>query len=172
MTPEERPLEVFGQVASEAVERRIGSFVGATVPDRVIDGALVTHNGRLIPADAVIALPSLHGPFIGGLPHDEDGFLSIDAHARVTRDVFAAGVRHQRAGQAGRPRGPAGGCRRQQPPPPRPAHPSRRDRSRASCAPSCSPRTAPWKLRRDLDAPAHKLAGRHLTAFLTTKEHV
>ena len=30
----------------------------------------------------------------------------------------------------------------------------------------------PLELCRDLDAPAHKLAGRHLTAFLMTKEHV
>ena len=37
VTPERRPLELFGAVASEAVERRIGSFHGETVPDRVIE---------------------------------------------------------------------------------------------------------------------------------------
>ena len=171
VTPEERPLEVFGEVASEAVERRIGSFVGATVPDRVIDGALVTRDGRLIPADAVIALPRLHGPFIGGLPHDEDGFLSIDAYARVTRDVFAAGdatnepvkqggLAAQQADAAAEAIAAEAGA----PVTPRPF--TRILRARLLTA------DGPLELCRDLDAPAHKLAGRHLSAFLTTKEHV
>ena len=34
VTPEPRPLDVFGEVASEAVERRIGAFIGDTVPER------------------------------------------------------------------------------------------------------------------------------------------
>jgi len=171
VTPEERPLAVFGEVASEAIERRIGSFVGATVPDRVIDGALVTRDGRLIPADAVIALPRLHGPFIGGLPHDEDGFLSIDAHARVTRDVFAAGdatnepvkqggLAAQQADAAAEAIAAEAGA----PVTPRPF--TRILRAQLLTA------DGPLELCRDLDAPAHKLAGRHLTAFLTTKEHV
>jgi sulfide:quinone oxidoreductase len=46
-----------------------------------------------VPIDAVIAQPTLRGPEIEGLPHDGDGFLPIDEHARV-RDlehVYAAG---------------------------------------------------------------------------------
>ena len=40
-----------------------------------------------------MALPSIEGHGVRGLPHDEHGFLPIDEHARVrgVADVFAAG---------------------------------------------------------------------------------
>ena len=97
VTPELRPLDVFGPVASDALARlldRAGiDFIGDTRAAEVLGHALVTDTGRMIGADAVIALPSLLGPRIEGLPCDADGFLEIDAHARVrgVRDVFAAG---------------------------------------------------------------------------------
>jgi sulfide:quinone oxidoreductase len=56
----------------------------------VLGGALATREGRMIAADAVIALPRLEPREIPGLP---DGFLEIDEHARVVGvpHVFAAG---------------------------------------------------------------------------------
>ena len=170
VTPEPRPLDVFGEVASEAVARRIGAFIGDTVPDRVIEGALVTRDGDLIPADAVIALPRLAGPHIGGLP-GVDGFLPIDAHARVTRVVFAAGdatsqpikqggLAAQQADAAAEAIAADAGA----PVTPRPF-------TRILRARLLTPHGS-IELCRDLDAPTHKLAGRHLSGFLTTKEHV
>ena len=47
----------------------------------------------MIAADAVVSLPRLRGPFIEGLPADADGFIPINANARVVGvpHVFAAG---------------------------------------------------------------------------------
>jgi len=97
VTPEPRPLEIFGPVASDALARlldRAGiGFEGETVAEAVVGGALSTRDGRLIGADAVIALARAQGPRIAGLPADADGFIEVDGHGRVsgTRDVFAAG---------------------------------------------------------------------------------
>jgi sulfide:quinone oxidoreductase len=97
VTPEARPLELFGRVASDAVARlldRAGvGFDGDTAAAIVLDGALMTRDGRLLRADQVIALPLLHGPRIPGLPHDDDGFLPVDAHGHVAGcdGVYAAG---------------------------------------------------------------------------------
>ena len=143
MTPEERPLEVFGEVASRPSSAGSAAFVGATVPDRVIDGALVTRDGRLIPADAVIALPASHGPFIAACRTTTTASSSIDAHARVTarrlrgrrctnEPVKQGGLAAQQADAAAEAIAAEAGAAVT----PRP--------SRASCAPSCSPRTARW----------------------------
>jgi sulfide:quinone oxidoreductase len=94
VTPEPRPLDVFGRTASDAVARlldRAGiEFVGDTAADSVLGDALITREGRTIRADAVIAMPRLEPRLIPGLP---EGFLEIDEHARVVGvpDVFAAG---------------------------------------------------------------------------------
>jgi sulfide:quinone oxidoreductase len=55
--------------------------------------AILTADGRLLSADAVVALPGLRGPAIKGLPSDAEGFLPVDGHGRVlgVTDVFAAG---------------------------------------------------------------------------------
>jgi sulfide:quinone oxidoreductase len=94
VTHERRPLELFGSVASDAVARlldRAGiEFRGETIPESVVDGALLTRGGGSIAADVVIALPKLEPPAIAGLPA---GFLEIDEHARVVGvpHVYAAG---------------------------------------------------------------------------------
>ena len=97
VTAEQRPLDLFGPVASTAIARlleRAGiGFEGDTAAETVFGGALATRDGRLIGADAVIALARLDGPHIAGLPATADGFLEVDAHGRITgaHDVFAAG---------------------------------------------------------------------------------
>jgi sulfide:quinone oxidoreductase len=97
VTPEPRPLDMFGPTASDALARlleRAGiGFEGGTVAEAVVDGALQTRDGRLLAADAVIALARLEGPRIAGLPADTAGFIAVDEHGRVTgaTHVFAAG---------------------------------------------------------------------------------
>jgi sulfide:quinone oxidoreductase len=59
----------------------------------VTDRALVLSSGRTVPADRVLAMPQLEGPWVTGLPGDDTGFIEIDARARVIglEDVYAAG---------------------------------------------------------------------------------
>jgi sulfide:quinone oxidoreductase len=97
VTPEPAPLWIFGPQASEAVasllaERGIALRTSARAKS-VLPGVLELEGGGLVDADRVIALPHLVGPAISGLPHDQDGFIPIDSHGRVTGvpDVYAAG---------------------------------------------------------------------------------
>lgn len=79
VTAEDVPLSVFGPLAGGAVVgklRRTGIEIvtGATVED--FDwGRLRLSDGTARSADRVISLPIMHGPALGGLPMDADGFL-------------------------------------------------------------------------------------------------
>jgi sulfide:quinone oxidoreductase len=97
VTPEERPLEVFGVNAAADVEQRleeagIGLHLG-TVADIPSKGHVVLPGGETIECERVIALPCSRGPRVDGLPADEDGFIPIDSNARVVGmdNVYAAG---------------------------------------------------------------------------------
>ncbi len=97
VTPEERPLALFGPEASEALQelleiRGIELHTG-TAPIAWHDGLLEVAGLPAIDADAVVSLPQLVGPALSGLPHDGSGFVPTDAHGRVlgTADVYAAG---------------------------------------------------------------------------------
>ncbi len=97
VTPEERPLALFGPEASEALRelleiRGIELHFGAA-PIAWHDGLLEVAGLPSIDADAVVALPQLVGLALPGLPHDSAGFVPTDAHGRVpgTADVYAAG---------------------------------------------------------------------------------
>ena len=97
VTEEPRPLAVFGRSASDAVARlleraRIEVRTEA-VSRAVYDGCLLLSSGELLSAGEVVTLPALEGPCVSGLPHDDAGFLQVDADARVAdvADVFAAG---------------------------------------------------------------------------------
>jgi sulfide:quinone oxidoreductase len=97
VTPEEGPLDVFGTKASEAMalllEMRGVRIRTATTPVAFEDGLLRLANGGTIAADAVVALPTLEGSRIEGLPQDERGFVPTDDFGRVAGlvDVYAAG---------------------------------------------------------------------------------
>lgn len=94
VTAEAAPLAALGSVVSKAVEAeldRAGIELVTGEAVAVIDGVLRLRDGRLLEADAVVALPTLVGPRIPGLPHDRDGFLPVNAHGRVCADVYAAG---------------------------------------------------------------------------------
>lgn len=97
VTPEQRPLEIFGAEASEAIAELLDirgvQLQTSVIPMAWEEGLLSVAGLPAIDADAVVALPRLHGPGLAGLPHDRAGFLPTDAHGRVpgTTDVYAAG---------------------------------------------------------------------------------
>jgi sulfide:quinone oxidoreductase len=99
ITPEDAPLAIFGQTASDAVSEVLArakvhviTSAYAEVPE---SGEVVISPGdRHLKADRVVALPELSGPGMRGLPLGENGFIRVDPHGHV-RDVaapvFAAG---------------------------------------------------------------------------------
>jgi sulfide:quinone oxidoreductase len=96
VTPEPRPLQLFGPGAGDAIVELFqlhGIRLVTGVPLRVDQDALQLIGGERIEADRVVALPRLEGPGLPGLPHDGSGFVTVDEHQRVRGhdDVFAAG---------------------------------------------------------------------------------
>jgi sulfide:quinone oxidoreductase len=81
VTPEERPLALFGPVASDAISHLLD-----------LRGIRFTH-GEHVDADAIVALPALEGPPLEGVPQDDDGFVPTDEFGWVLglTDVYAAG---------------------------------------------------------------------------------
>jgi sulfide:quinone oxidoreductase len=97
VTTEQAPLELFGAPASESIgallEERGVDFQGSRYASEVQDGELRVVPGPNLPADRVVSLPRLRGPFFPGLPHDPEGFIPTDLHGLVQgeSDVYAAG---------------------------------------------------------------------------------
>jgi sulfide:quinone oxidoreductase len=97
VTPETRPLEVFGSAASAEVAALLDNagiaFHGGDAPRDVVDGALGLLGGESLPADLVVALPALDGPAVPGLSNDVRGFVDADDYCRVPGrpDVYAVG---------------------------------------------------------------------------------
>jgi sulfide:quinone oxidoreductase len=97
VTPEDRPLELFGRGASEGVaallaERGIEVVTG-THPVRFEDGRLQTVPGEALRFDEVISVPRLQGRAVRGVRHDPDCFARVDEHCRVLEEerIYAAG---------------------------------------------------------------------------------
>jgi sulfide:quinone oxidoreductase len=97
VTPEERPLGLFGAQASDAIRelleiRGVAIEAGAAA-HAWSDGLLHVAGRPPIDVDAAVALPQLLGPALPGLPHDGAGFVPTDTEGRVpgTSDVYAAG---------------------------------------------------------------------------------
>lgn len=97
VTPEERPLGLFGRTASKEVAQLLAgrgiSLQCGCHPVAVEEGALLLVPDGSIPCDRVVAVPNLRGQPIDGIPQDGHGFVSADAFGRVRRvpDVYAAG---------------------------------------------------------------------------------
>jgi sulfide:quinone oxidoreductase len=97
VTPEERPLAMFGRRASETLGELLDAegidFVGSSYASVGRGYVIADPGGRRIDADRVISLPALEGHRHVGVPCDDAGFIPVDAHGRVTQleDVFAAG---------------------------------------------------------------------------------
>jgi sulfide:quinone oxidoreductase len=98
ITPEDRPLAVFGAAAATDVEERLAQAgVGLhcrAVADIPAKGKILLRpGGDAIECDRIIALPVSRGPALDGVPADADGFIPIDSFARVSGvdNVYAAG---------------------------------------------------------------------------------
>jgi sulfide:quinone oxidoreductase len=97
VTPEERPLGLFGHEASEAVEAQLDAYgIGCrsmTYPVSYTLGELTVVPDPPLEVDAVVTLPRLKGVPLAGIPHDDDDFLPVDPTCRIpgVSDVFAVG---------------------------------------------------------------------------------
>jgi sulfide:quinone oxidoreductase len=97
VTPEDRPLAMFGAPASEAVGELLHEhaieFVGSSYPSVGRGYVIADPSGRRIDADRIVALPALVGRALEGVPADGSGFIPVDTHGRVVglSGVYAAG---------------------------------------------------------------------------------
>jgi sulfide:quinone oxidoreductase len=97
VTPEDRPLAIFGSEASGAIaellEIRGIQIETGTAASAWTAGLLSVAGRPAIAADATVALPQLLGPALPGIPHDGGGFIPTDTEGRVagTTDIYAAG---------------------------------------------------------------------------------
>ncbi len=75
VTPEERPLAMFGGPASEAVAQMLSDegieFVGSSYPTVGHGYVVADPGGRRIDADRAVSLPALEGRRLAGVPADE-----------------------------------------------------------------------------------------------------
>lgn len=97
VTPEDAPLELFGRRAAEQMTELLSErgidVVTSAHPVKFEEGRLHVAPGGEIEADAVVSLPRLEGRRLSGVPHDADGFVAVDDHARVrgADGLFAVG---------------------------------------------------------------------------------
>ncbi|MCW2983263.1 MAG: hypothetical protein JWR63_833, partial [Conexibacter sp.] len=98
VSPEAAPLALFGPEASHAVAdllARAGvEFIGNAYARPDADGHLhLLPGGDLLDTERVVALPTIEGIHLGGVPGDERGFIPVDEDGRVRglADVYAAG---------------------------------------------------------------------------------
>jgi sulfide:quinone oxidoreductase len=97
VTHEDSPLALFGARASEVVARLLEEAGIVVQPHRyavaVREEALSLVPSGEVPADRVVALPRLAGSAISGVAHDDNGFIPIDPHCRISGadDLYAAG---------------------------------------------------------------------------------
>jgi len=97
VTPEDMPLEVFGQRAAEKVDallhERGVEVITAAHPMKFEEGRLRVAPARAVEADAVISMPRFEGRPPDGVPHDGEGFVGVDEHGGVIglERVYAIG---------------------------------------------------------------------------------
>jgi sulfide:quinone oxidoreductase len=97
VTPERRPLEVFGPAGVRAVERLLAErrveLVTAAHPRAARRERLELAFGGTLRTDRVVAVPRLVGVRVPGVPGDWNGFVAMHASGRVESlpDVYAAG---------------------------------------------------------------------------------
>jgi sulfide:quinone oxidoreductase len=98
LTPEDGPLAIFGEAASDAVggvlERAHIETVKSAYCEIPHPGEVIINpGGRRLQVDRVVALPELFGPSIRGLPPGENGFIRVDRFGQVpdAGPIYAAG---------------------------------------------------------------------------------
>ena len=97
-TPERDPLAIVGHEGSVHVGRELDAAGIRVQRSNVVE--VTAHGDIVIPPsewslryERVVAVPRLAGPAVRGVPHDDDGFIPIDAHGLVAHaeHVYAAG---------------------------------------------------------------------------------
>jgi sulfide:quinone oxidoreductase len=98
VTPEDRPLTLFGDRGSESVGRLLAAagieFIGATRATVRGGEVALGATGDSLAADCVVTLPLMRGPGLAGVPAlQPDDFIPVDEYGRVEglADVYAAG---------------------------------------------------------------------------------
>jgi sulfide:quinone oxidoreductase len=98
VTPEDRPLAIFGEAVASAVEDLLAQahiqMIGSAYAEVPRAGEIVINPGeRHLKAKRVVALPELYGPSVRGIPLAQHGFLRTDIHGRVldVEHIYAAG---------------------------------------------------------------------------------
>jgi sulfide:quinone oxidoreductase len=97
VTPESRPLAIFGGDASAAAAHLLEAagveFIGDTHADVRPGAVFVRRDGRSVAVDRVVALPLVCGPHLQGVPSTPSGFVRTDRHGRVPgrSGLYAAG---------------------------------------------------------------------------------
>jgi sulfide:quinone oxidoreductase len=97
ITPEDAPLSIFGQQASIAIAElleKAGIVVQTSSYPTVGQRMVTIHPGaRPLPVERIVALPSLEGPAVRGLPCAPEGFIPVTPYGQVANvaRVFAAG---------------------------------------------------------------------------------
>lgn len=97
VTPEDVPMQLFGDGVSEAVATLLGErgidVISGTRPVGFHGGRLQVVPDASLGFDEVISLPRIEGRAVGGLIHDSEGFVRIDDHCRALHRerIFAAG---------------------------------------------------------------------------------
>jgi len=97
LTPEDRPLAIFGGEASDTVaallEEAAIEFVGSAYTTVGRGHLIVDPGGRRIDVERVVSLPRLEGLRVAGVPSDAEGFIPVDDHGRVAgfEALYAAG---------------------------------------------------------------------------------
>ena len=98
VTPEDRPLTLFGDRGSESVGRLLAAagieFIGATRTTVRGGDVALGATGESVAVDCVVTLPLMRGPGLAGVPaRQPDDFIPVDEYGRVEglTDVYAAG---------------------------------------------------------------------------------
>ena len=98
VTPEEKPLAIFGDRASQGVAELLAKAKIETITNAYAEipaqGQITIGPGdRHVHAAGIVALPELYGPSIHGFPLSEDGFIAVDQFGQVPHcgPLFAAG---------------------------------------------------------------------------------
>jgi sulfide:quinone oxidoreductase len=189
VTPEERPLQLFGTAGSEAVAELFElhgiRLLTDTTPVGVEGDSLRVLPDHRIDADRVVALPRLEGPRLEGVPHDANGFVPTSPNGLVHGlvDVFAAGdltdfpvkqggIATQQADAAAESIAAAAGA----PIDPRPFTPVLRGMLLTGLTPRYL-RSEPGSVHSTVDTeplwwPPAKIVGRYLAPFLASQLHI
>jgi sulfide:quinone oxidoreductase len=98
VTPEDRPLMLFGDRGSESVSRLLAAagieFIGATRATVQGGDVALGTTGESVAVDCVVTLPLMRGPGLAGVSATQpDEFIPVDEYGRVEglADVYAAG---------------------------------------------------------------------------------